>query len=1088
MPAKRSLEKEYQHFTQEEHVLARPGMYIGNTATVTDEVWIHDDETQRMVKRSVTYNPGIVKLFDELITNCLDETVRDNTITAIKVKVTGTSFSVENDGDRGIPIEKHPTGKCWLPEYLFGRLLTSSNYDDTQEREVAGTNGIGAKAANIFSTTFEVDIINSGKQYKQQFTNNMKNTGEPKITKTKAKNRVSLTCHPDFARFGMQDFTNDGTVAVLQQRSIEVASMCGSAAVYWNGTKFTGVRNFEDYMALYLGPNKGADKVPRLFWEGRDWKVCIAFSPWNEYVQVSTVNGCHTKDGGTHVDHVVNPLCKKVAENLTSKNKDLTVQTRFVKDTIFVGIQAKIPNPQFSSQSKDCLITQWKDFRGRFKVEDEFCKKVEKLGILDTILATARAKDLSKLKSGKPKQQRLTNIPKLNDANWAGSAKSSQCTLILTEGDSAKSMAISGIQNRDTFGVFPLKGKLLNTRGMAPSRIDKNEEIKSIVQIMGLVWNKRYRTSSDLRYGKILVMTDQDDDGFHIKGLLINFFEDKWPELLEIPGFISSMLTPVIKARKGTKVIEFYNTADYHKWKKKTTGSWNIKYYKGLGTSTSAEAKEYFKRMDIMEYQIHDKKDRDSVNKAFHTDLADDRKLWIRDYLRDPGEIDYTVKHVPIKDFIDKELVLYSCANVNRSIPSIMDGLKPSQRKVLYCCFKRGLTKELKVAQLAGYVSEHSAYHHGEMSLNGTIVGMAQTFVGHNNINLLEPCGQFGTRMDGGSDSASPRYIFTHLTRDAYRIYSTDDNVLLDYNDDDGMQIEPKFYLPTIPMALANGFDGIATGFSSKCPCFNPDDLKNQIRILMRDPEAELPVLTPWYLGFKGAISTVDKNKWITEGIWQTVSASSVRITELPVGTWTNKYIEELKKMETAGAITRYDDHCTEVDINITVSFPPGRLAELKSEDKVETELKLRTKLGATNLHVIDTAGIIRYMETPSDIVREFFRVRKHYYGMRREYLIEKARHDSAILEAKINFIRAVGNKELDIIRMRKADVVTWLTDQGYYRPKADKDFGYLLDMKIQSMSLDRIEALEAQLADRREFGAEMERTSDLKLWESDLT
>jgi len=1085
--AKRSVEEEYKSYTPEEHVLARPGMYIGNTSNVTDEVWLHDSESQRMVKKVVTYNPGIVKLFDEVITNCLDESRRDKTISYIKVVVENDSFSVENDGERGIPIEKHPVAGCWLPQFLFGKLLTSSNYDDSQERELAGTNGIGAKAANIFSKAFEIDIVNTGKRYRQGWKNNMCEVSEAKVSSYKHKNKVSIKVSPDFKRFGMESFGEGSTVGVLQQRAIEIASMSGNATVWWNGVKLTGVRNFEDYVSLYIGQPKGPDKVPRIFYETKDWKVCLAMSPWNEYVQVSTVNGCHTKDGGSHVDHVVNPTCKKVAETLTAKNKDLTVQSRFVKDTLFVAIHAIVPNPQFNSQSKDCLITQWKDFRGRFKPDDDFYKKIEKLGICDSILATARAKDFSKLKSGK-KQARLNNIPKLNDANWAGSAKSEQCTLILTEGDSAKSMAISGINDRNTYGVFPLKGKLLNTRGVAASRIEKNEEITAIVRILGLVWGKKYVSTKELRYGRIMVMTDQDDDGFHIKGLLINFLEDKWPELLKMQGFVTSMLTPVVKARKARKILEFYNTSDYHTWKDQTdTAGWNIKYYKGLGTSTAGEAKEYFKKMDVLDYQIHTVDDQTAVTKAFDKDKADDRKRWIRDYLKNPEKVDYTTKHVPIESFIDRELVLYSIANVNRSIPNIMDGLKPSQRKVLFSCFKRGLTKELKVAQLAGYVSEHSSYHHGEMSLNSTIIGMAQRYVGHNNINLLAPCGQFGTRMEGGSDSASPRYIFTHLTPQATQLFCQDDNVLLEYNDDDGFKIEPKYYLPTIPMALVNGFDGIATGFNTKCPCFNPADLKKQTLLLIKDENAKLPPLTPWYDGFKGTISPVSENKWISEGLWEKKSHNTIKITELPIGTWTNKYIEELKKMESDGKIQRYDDHCTEVDINITIKFEEEKLSELIKSDSVETVMKLRSNLNATNMHLIDSGGVIRYMKSPTEILREFFRVRRHYYDLRRKYLIEKTAHDRNLLECKIRFIKAVASGVLDICKTRKKDIVTWLDTEAYYKPPGDKSYGYLLDMKMVSMSLDRIEGLEEDIRKKNEYSELLERTTSLKLWEKDL-
>ena len=270
---------------------------------------------------------------------------------------------------------------------------------------------------------------------------------------------------------------------------------------------------------------------------------------------------------------------------------------------------------------------------------------------------------------------------------------------------------------------------------------------------------------SSLRYGSIMIMTDQDHDGSHIKGLIINFIHHFWPSLLKLEGFIKEFVTPIIKVTKGPQTIQsFFTIPEYENWATdKNLKQFKIKYYKGLGTSTTKEAKEYFNAIadHQIEFEYHDNDDDEHIKLAFAKALADKRKEWLETY--DPVNtfVDHSQPTLRYKDFVNKELILFSVADCARSIPSICDGLKPGQRKIIFACFKRKLTSEIKVAQLSGYVAEHSAYHHGEVSLQTTIVSLAQRFVGSNNINLLMPNGQFGTRVAGGKDAASARYIFT---------------------------------------------------------------------------------------------------------------------------------------------------------------------------------------------------------------------------------------------------------------------------------------------------------------------------------------
>jgi DNA topoisomerase-2 len=376
----------------------------------------------------------------------------------------------------------------------------------------------------------------------------------------------------------------------------------------------------------------------------------------------------------------------------------------------------------------------------------------------------------------------LKGIPKLDDANSAGGKKSRDCTLILTEGDSAKTLAVSGLSvvGRDLYGVFPLRGKVLNVREASAKQMTENAEITNIVKIMGLKYGKKYTESdlSSLRYGHLMVMTDQDQDGSHIKGLLINFIHYNWPSLLRVP-FMEQFITPIVKVSKGKEEIPFYSIPEFEEWKQAnpTQRSWKVKYYKGLGTSTPKEAKEYFQDMERhrISFSYSGPQDDESIKLAFSKSEVDARKRWLDCWLQERKDkraqglnesylYGSETDVVTYSDFVNKELVQFSNADNERSIPSIVDGLKPGQRKVLFTCFKRNDKREIKVAQLAGSVAELSAYHHGETSLMTTIINLAQNFVGSNNLNLLQPIGQFGTRLHGGKDAASPRYIFTMLS------------------------------------------------------------------------------------------------------------------------------------------------------------------------------------------------------------------------------------------------------------------------------------------------------------------------------------
>ena len=534
-----------------------------------------------------------------------------------------------------------------------------------------------------------------------------------------------------------------------------------------------------------------------------------------------------TTSGGTHVNYIADQLVTKISELVKKRNKSAPVKPFQIKNNMFVFINCLIENPAFTSQTKEQLTTKVSSFGSKCTLSDDFMKKVLKTSIVENVMdiATRNAdRDLKKTDGGK--KRRITGFVKLEDANKAGTREGHKCTLILTEGDSAMTLAVAGLAvvGRDHYGVFPLRGKMLNVREASHDQIMKNAEIQAIKQIMGLQHKKHYTSTEGLRYGHIMIMTDQDHDGSHIKGLIINFLQSSFPGLLEIPGFLIEFITPIVKVsimrgKKIDRVIPFYTMPQYEVWRdtEGKTCVWKQKYYKGLGTSEpNREGREYFSQLDQHLKKFHQLQEGDVglIELAFAKKNADARKDWLRAFK--PGtHLDPDLSEIPISDFINKELILFSMADNVRSIPSVLDGLKPGQRKILYGCFRRNLSTDIKVVQLGGYVSENTGYHHGEQSLYQTIIGLAQDFVGSNNLYFLMPNGSFGSRATGGKDASAPRYIFTELNKLTRKLFNPSDDPLYKYLDDDDTTVEPEWYLPIIPTLLVNGTEGIGTGWST---------------------------------------------------------------------------------------------------------------------------------------------------------------------------------------------------------------------------------------------------------------------------------
>jgi len=1090
-----STQNEIQKFSHHEHILKISDTYIGSTEKTTEDMWVYDEEEKKMIKKILTFIPGEYKIFDEIVVNAVDHATRTQekfkknkkieTVKNIKITIDEEmgKITVYNDGE-GIPIEIHSKEGVYTPELIFGHLLTSSNYDAEKKiKHVGGKNGYGAKLTNIFSSEFIIETVCSKtkKKYCQTFKNNMYEKSEPKITLNQGKPYTKISFIPDHKRFKCEKLGSD-LIQLMKKRVYDIAACTNISINVWlNGNKME-TKSFEKYMDLYIGSKSETKRAFEIVSDR--WEIGAALNPNLTFEHISIVNGINTSQGGKHVDYVINNITKKLAEYIKKKKK-IDVKPSYIKDNIILFVNSKIDDPSFNSQIKECLTTNMSKFGSKCELSDKFIETLAKSGILEKAIELKSAKENKDLKKtdGK-KKNRITGIPKLDDANWAGTKKSKQTTLILTEGDSAKAMAIAGlgVVGRDQYGVFPLRGKLLNVKGNENSMVNKilnNSEISNLKKIIGLETGREYKNTDNLRYGRVCILTDQDEDGSHIKGLVFNLFETLWPSLFSHEGFLTTILTPVIKVSKKKKILEFYCISDYEKWKLKNNNGkgWTIKYYKGLGTSTAKEAKGYFNKFKMVTYSVDNKEDIDAINLAFgqQQNSADLRKLWLKDYNKNIT-LDYNSQKVSMDDFVRKDLVHFSNSDNKRSIPNVIDGFKTSQRKVFYSALKRNLTKEIRVAQFAGYVSEHAAYHHGEASLQGTIVKMAQDYVGSNNINLLQPNGQFGTRLKGGDDAAQPRYIHTCLSKKATKIFEPLDNPILKYLDDDGMLVEPQFYVPVLPMILINGCQGIGTGWSSKVPCYNPLDIVKNIKHLINNEEMD--EISPWYQNFKGQIIK-DDNGYITKGIY-TVKKNTVTITELPIGLWTEKYKEFLESImveHTAKEnknknkyIKYYKTYCTDTDVKFEIEFIEDKLKKLRADksvpvNKFEKVMKLCTTLSTNNMVLHNKNNDLVKFNSPLDIIKYHYDVRLDYYKLRKDYLIKIYKKDISLLEIKIRFIMDFINDIIKISKKKKAEIIEQLVSLNYPNVNDIDDtisdptgYDYLLKMPIYNLTEEKIE------------------------------
>jgi DNA topoisomerase-2 len=1117
------LAKQYQKKTDRQHILDNPDTYIGSVENVDANMWVFDDDTGKIVLRQIEYIPGLYKLFDEGIVNCRDHVIRmiqsnsedKKCVSYIETTISDDGvITFRNDGN-GIDVARHPEYDVWIPEMVFGHLRTSTNYDKTEKKIVGGKNGFGFKLVLIWSEFGSIETVDHvrGLKYTQEFKNNLSEIVKPTVTKIKGgvKPYTSVSFKPDYARLKTGGLTPD-MLSILKKRIYDIGAVTDHSVkkikVVHNGETIP-VKNFQQYVDLYIGSK---EETKRVYESPNDrWEYAVALSPTQQFEQISFANGICTFKGGKHVDYIMGQITRKVVAYIEKKKK-IVVHPNTIREQLILFLRCDVENPAFDSQTKDFMNTPSSGFGSTCHVSDAFIEKLAKMGIMEAACSISVLKEarLAKKTDG-TKTRNIRGIANFIDANFAGGPQSKDCILILCEGLSAMSGVVSGLSpsDRNTIGVYPLKGKLLNVRGEQIKRISENKEISDVKKILALESGKEYSSSEDvnqfLRYGKVMILTDSDVDGSHIKALCINLFHSEWASLFRISGFLSFMNTPILTARRGANTLQFYNEGEYVDWKNSLGSSgisgWTVKYFKGLGTSTSKEFKQYFADKKIVDFVYGN--DDDDIDKVFNKKRADERKTWLGGYDK-TAYLNTSHATVNYKEFVDKELIHFSVYDCERSIPNMVDGLKISQRKILFAAFKRKMTSEIKVAQFSGYVSEHSCYHHGEASLNGAIVNMAQDFVGSNNINLLEPHGQFGSRQYGGDDSASERYIFTQLNPLTRKMFPVVDDTILSYKDDDGTVVEPDFYIPIIPFALINGISGIGTGFSTSIPSYNPAQIIEYLLAKLNNSGVPEHGFIPFYEGFKGTVSKLADQKYMAKGVYVKVSETSIRITELPIGTWTMPYIGYLESLEDGGVdkkgkkilpeIRDFVSLSTEKIVDIIINFPRGKIAELEGAidsvsgiNGIEKLLKLSTTISTTNIHLFDKDCKLRKYASVEEIIDDFYVVRLDAYRKRKACMISELERQLVKLSNRARYIQLNLSGIIDLRGKSNVAIVELLKKMEFKTLSGDGDYDYLIKMPMNSVSQENVDKLMREKTDTELELETLSRTTLEDMWQREL-
>ncbi len=645
------IEQEYKILDEIAHIRQRTGMYAGSTSIQTGKEWIFNVDTKRMEKREISYIPAFVKIFSEILDNAIDEGRRaPEVMDTIRVEIGDDGIISVQDNGRGIPVQIHPQTKTYVATTVFSNLRAGSNFNDDEDQQLIGTNGVGSTLTNVLSTSFKIESCDGKKLLKQEFFNGMRESTEPKIT-PHAKNYTKITFKPDYEFFKLAGLDEDHKLR-LMKKVVDAAASNQAIKFYLNGQRIA-IKGFDDYIAMY------ADEY--VYDDTADWKVGVSAS--DGFDQISFVNSVETYQGGQHVDYVARQIVDGLRSHLEKKAK-VSVSPGDIRGHLRIYISANMNRPRFSSQTKENLISTPSEWKTSWSCPDKMIQKLLKTSIIQSVLDWVEAKKLAEeMKTLKAAGKEIgkadpRKIEKFSDA--AERHQRIKTILFLSEGDSASKSIQGGRGDNPYIGSFPLKGKPSNVRekdvikvlGLDREKKDKNgkvepNEIQKILTIIGLRIGTPVKSLEELRFGKLAFAADADSDGFHICGLLMNMIDRFWPELFDL-GFVHILRTPVIVITlKDKTTLEFFTEREFKDWETKEghkIKGWSMKFYKGLSTWSTKQFSVFLSNLDKYLFRVDmiDAADTEAIDLAFNSQRADDRKKW----LETPAEdfADYIVR------------------------------------------------------------------------------------------------------------------------------------------------------------------------------------------------------------------------------------------------------------------------------------------------------------------------------------------------------------------------------------------------------------------------------------------------------------
>lgn len=1041
------------HLSDVDHVRQRPAMYLGCDREVTEGSYYgpeKDGDRLRMLHHTTEVCPGLFKCFDELLVNAGDYS-DPNSKVDVRFLENGTLI-VHNS--RGIPVHLMEDGQTWNITGAFGMMRTGSNFDDSQGRTVGGLNGVGAKLCNILGNRFEVltKDPNTGLIFKQVWQEHMSRVRSPHVRrKTKKKLPGGLPSHvkarivyfddlpegfkkgtrisysPDYDFFGENTFERIKVSAAhfIRRRCVEIAAT-RSVKVFFNGEAMP-CRSLRDLARMYMEDPKG--KTVLLSGTGgcdedRWQAVVIPKVGENLSHSLSWVNGIPTPEGGEHVkaynafiQKVVNKLVPSSLKDEEKRAKRREI-TKFVKDNMDLVVSAVIVNPRFNNQGKTKLESKKATWGSVPTFTASDVSKTVSM-VRDAVReAEERAKQEAFSQSTRRRQGR-TRIPGFDDATKAGTSGWEECSLILTEGLSAKALAsrmvrAMGKKGPKYWGVFPLLGKLLNVLMRSAAN---NKEITNLMIALGMKLQNIGRSEQDrLRYGSIVIMTDQDPDGSHIKGLVAAMLAKFYPKGLRRRGFVKIFHTPIVRATCGTEVVDFYSQPEADAWIAARAGRRvHVKYYKGLGSWTNKDADAMAGRLErhLVPMDAATPEDISAIEKAFGPDSS-----FRRDLVNgvpslqplDPRTV------TSWRGFVYTELSRFFHYDNARSIPGL-DGLKISQRKIIQAVLDQsslplpgGKSRGPKVAQLVGKVSSEMAYHHGEASLEKAIVNLAQDFPGSNNLPLLFPDGQFGTEAQGGKDHAASRYIFTTVQPYLRALFPS--TTVLDYLEEDGSRIEPRMFFPVVPLSLVNGVKaGIGSGWATVLPPHRTTDVVQWLRAKL-DMNETISVPMPSFEDFQRG--SVNGGRVEFSGT-QAEEKDGVRVHSLAPGVWTDKFVadfseecEVTKSINDEGGVEFYLDPVEE-DSSSSSSSSGGSKKRKRGTLIERVSKKNKTSISLQQMYLFAPGSgedlELRHFQTTDDIMNAYVEHGRLVYAKSHAALVESLQRKYDELCTKRNYI-----------------------------------------------------------------------------------